>query len=231
MGADRRCVPRTASVRPDHVARGALAAAFPRGPSADPFCDAGRTRRTRRRCLRDLLHRTFLALHRPRPSTDRSAREQHAGRHRVHARRAVRGTAAATRRRRCGATHPRALRLHRDAGDRAMQVLEQSARLADADRPPEGTRLPRAVHRPEPRVWARRVHQYDAGRLRRLHGRPPATGTREPVAACGFLHRIGKRPVLAGVGGRDAGRHDQRFLASADRIQNALSRDQFPRVQ
>jgi autotransporter strand-loop-strand O-heptosyltransferase len=45
------------------------------------------------------------------------------------------------------------------------------------------------------------------------------------------VRRLGQRPLLARLGGGDARRDDQRFLASGDRIRDALARDQLPHLQ
>ena len=76
-----------------------------------------------------------------------------------------------------------------------------------------------------------RIHEHDAGRRRGFHRQPAIAGTREPVASRGFFYRIGKRAVVARMGGRHARGHDQRLLASIDRVPHAVSRDQFSRLQ
>ena len=136
-------------------------------------CISGRTKNwTQAEMFYATYYIGFLALLRARSSADRPTRQQHAGHDRVPARRAVRGAPAEwwwpTRR----ADH-RALCLHRDAIHRAMQVLEQPARLADADRVSENTRLPRAVHRPRIAIRQRRAYEHDARRPEDFTGNRP----------------------------------------------------------
>src|SRR5260370_40322124 len=81
--------------------------------------------------------------------------------------------------------------MHSDAIHRALQVLEQPARLADADRASENARLSGVMHCPRQAVWQRGAHEHDAGRRRGLHRQPAIAGTHEPVASRGFFIGLG----------------------------------------
>jgi autotransporter strand-loop-strand O-heptosyltransferase len=69
------------------------------------------------------------------------------------------------------------------------------------------------------------------GRGGRHDRRPSAGRTRAPYQARGFFHRPVERPVLARLGGRHAGGHDQRADPPDQRILHALPGDQLQRLQ
>ena len=191
---------------PDDVARRRTCSRFIRaGYPQLHFVTQERTRRTGRTMSTRRTTSDFAqALHGPRPSTDRSAREQHAGHHRVHARRAVRGTQAGI-----WSSPMRRARIP----ERYVCIATQATAQCKYWNNPRG--WPTLIAHLKAlgyRVLCIDREQASTGNgkhmntmpegCRRLHRRPPATGTREPVAARGFLYRIGKRLVVARVGGR-----------------------------
>jgi len=64
-----------------------------------------------------------------------------------------------------------------------------------------------------------------------LHRRPPAAGEGRPPPPRRLLRRPVERPVVAGVGGGQAGRHGERLHAAAERILHTLPADKLPCVQ
>ena len=107
-----------------------------------------------------------------------------------------------------------AIRLHRDAGHGAMQILEQRAGLDGHGRLPEGARLPGALRGPGPGDGERDSRQRDSLRRGGFHRKLVAAGARRPDFRRGIFRRANQRTVVDGVGrGRARGVHFRLYRA------------------